>query len=113
MSDASQTSPLEDDSRPVPLPESSDAVATSEPTTDASPTLDAVLDQLDETEALVTRARDSLEETLSGLKLTPEEEKALEGELAQLATLVADAIVQFHLKTMLRLGRMPLAAPSA
>ena len=87
MSDASQTSPLEDDSRPVPLPESSDAVATSEPTTDASPTLDAVLDQLDETEALVTRARDSLEETLSGLKLTPEEEKALEGELAQLRDL--------------------------
>jgi arginyl-tRNA synthetase len=30
--------------------------------------------------------------------------EAGEGELAQLATLVADAIVQFHLKTMLRLG---------
>ncbi len=30
--------------------------------------------------------------------------EAGEGELAQLATLVADAIVRFHLKTMLRLG---------
>src|SRR5271165_4142790 len=53
------------------------------------PTLDSVLDQLDDTDsdALTLRARESLEETLSGLKLTPEEERALAPEIEQLREL--------------------------
>ncbi len=51
------------------------------------PDLDEVLDHLDEQDALIQRARDSLEETLDGLKLTPEEEGALAEELAQLRDL--------------------------
>jgi small GTP-binding protein len=42
---------------------------------------------LPEQEALVQRARDSLEQTLAGLKLTPEEEAALADELRQLRDL--------------------------
>ena len=51
------------------------------------PTLDSVLDQLDDTDTLTLRARESLEETLGALKLTPEEERALAPEIAQLREL--------------------------
>ena len=51
------------------------------------PTLDSVLDQLDDTDTLTLRARESLEETLSGLKLTPEEARALAPEIEQLREL--------------------------
>src|SRR4051794_28329707 len=51
------------------------------------PTLDGVLGQLDDADGLVLRARESLEETLGGLKLTPEEERALAPEIAQLREL--------------------------
>ncbi len=51
------------------------------------PTLDGVLGQLDDSEGLVLRARESLEETLNGLKLTPEEERAMAPEIAQLREL--------------------------
>lgn len=59
-----------------------------DPSTD-DPALTAMLDQLDETpdQELVERARESLEETLKGLKLTPEEERALADELRQLREL--------------------------
>src|SRR5512135_1170302 len=53
------------------------------------PALTAMLDELErqnESE-LVEKARESLEETINGLKLTPEEEKALAGELRQLREL--------------------------
>ena len=53
--------------------------------------LKELLDQLDthtaENDASVERAKESLEATLSSLKLTPEEEAALAGELAQLRDL--------------------------
>jgi len=64
-------------------------LATAEPEhppTDG-PTLDGVLDQLDDAEGLVLRARESLEETLGGLKLTAAEEAALAPEIAQLREL--------------------------
>jgi len=51
------------------------------------PTLDGVLDQLDDSDGLVVRARESLEGTLNALKLTTEEELALAPELAQLRDL--------------------------
>ena len=51
------------------------------------PTLDAVLDHLDEADDLVLRARESLDRTLDGMKLTAEEERALAPELAQLRQL--------------------------
>ena len=51
------------------------------------PTLESVLDQLDQPDAIVQKARDSLEQTLADLKLTPEEERALESEIAQLRDL--------------------------
>ena len=65
-----------------PLDELNPSVATV-------PDLDAVLDHLDETDALVVRARDSLEATIGDLKLTPAEEAALVDELAQLRALTA------------------------
>ncbi len=49
-------------------------MTTPEPLNDppaAEPTLDGVLDQLDDADGLVLRARESLEETLGALKLTP------------------------------------------
>src|SRR5438045_4837440 len=49
-----------------------------------------LLDELDrqaETNDTVERARESLEETLAGLKLTPEEEQAMAEELRQLRDL--------------------------
>ena len=49
--------------------------------------LDAVLDALDRDDDLVQQARESLEETLGGLRLTPEEERALAGEIGQLREL--------------------------
>src|SRR3954471_19141589 len=53
------------------------------------PELAEMLDRLDEaqSEEIVERARESLEETLKGLKLTPEEERALADELRQLRDL--------------------------
>jgi GTP-binding protein Era len=53
------------------------------------PELAEMLDRLDEaqTDEVVERARESLETTLSGLKLTPEEEHALADELRQLREL--------------------------
>ena len=48
----------------------------ADPVPTADPTLDDVLDRLDTQEGLVRRARESLEETLDGLKLTPDEERA-------------------------------------
>ena len=69
------------------------AVATADPADNFepipadAPTLDAILGHLDETDALVGRARDSLEATLAGLNLTPAEEAALQTELAQLRAL--------------------------
>jgi GTPase len=49
--------------------------------------LDQLDTQLDENEATVERAKDSLEATLSSLKLTPDEEAVLAGELSQLREL--------------------------
>src|SRR6476620_9058210 len=51
------------------------------------PRLAEVLDQLDRQEELVGKARESLEETFRELKLTPEEERAMASELAQLREL--------------------------
>jgi GTPase len=48
-----------------------------------NPLIDALADQ----DALVVRARESLDETFRSLKLTPEEERALGSELAQLRSL--------------------------
>lgn len=49
--------------------------------------LKTVLDPLDEQDDVVVRARESLDQTLAGLKLTPEEEAALADELRQLREL--------------------------
>ncbi len=62
-------------------------MATTHPTDGIDPALTEVLMQLDEQEELVTRARESLDETLKGLRLTPEEERALADELRQLRDL--------------------------
>src|SRR4051794_6011300 len=57
------------------------------------PAVDAALEQAltaatsAERDAIVVRARESLEQTLRGLKLSPEEEQALAGELGQLRDL--------------------------
>ena len=55
----------------------------------AEPDLTTVLDELDETDALVGRARETLDATLAGLHLTPEEEHALADELRSLHDLAA------------------------
>src|SRR5918998_1829072 len=65
---------LPDESVPAPAP----------PT---GPALDDVLDQLDRQGTLIDRARESLEETLQGLRLTPDEERAVADELRQLREL--------------------------
>ncbi len=62
-------------------------MATTQPTDGIDPALIEVLMQLDEQEELVTRARESLDETLKGLRLTPDEERALADELRQLRDL--------------------------
>ncbi len=49
--------------------------------------LDQLERHIDENDETVERARESLESTLASLKLTPEEEAALAGELAQLRDL--------------------------
>jgi small GTP-binding protein len=49
--------------------------------------LTTVLDELDESDALVGRARETLDATLAGLRLTPEEERALADELRNLQDL--------------------------
>ena len=59
----------------------------TEPLLGEAPSLDEVLTHLDETDLLVNRARESLEATLSALKLTPAEEAALSSELDQLRAL--------------------------
>src|SRR4051794_8443350 len=59
----------------------------TEPVPTAEPALDAVLDQLDGQDTLLTRARQSLEETLHGLRLTPDEEHAVADEVRQLRDL--------------------------
>src|SRR5689334_20636618 len=51
------------------------------------PGLAEVLGQLDGEADVVARARESLEETLAALKLTPDEERALADELRQLRDL--------------------------
>ena len=64
------------------------STAEADPTPDPEgPTLDGVLGQLDDAEGLVLRARESLEETLSGMKLTPEEARVLAPEIEQLREL--------------------------
>jgi small GTP-binding protein len=77
-----------------PEPEPSDALTPIDSPDD--PALTAMLHQLEPPEAdapaaagedVVARARESLEETLSGLKLTPEEERAMAEELRQLRDL--------------------------
>jgi hypothetical protein len=70
------TEPLESE-EPKPL----------EPEAPPPPALDDVLEHLDEQDTLLLRARESLDETLSGLRLTPEEERALTEELTQLREL--------------------------
>ena len=65
------------------------------PTAGADLDLDAVLDGLafDDQDDLVRRARESLEETLHGLKLTPEEGRALaEIGAARRPTIVSAAV---------------------
>src|SRR5215208_7672581 len=71
-------------------------MATLDPAGDPStvpspdPELAAMLDRLDNAptqDEVVARARESLEETLAGLKLTPDEERALADELRQLREL--------------------------
>jgi GTPase len=59
----------------------------TDPVPTIEPTLDDALGQLDHQEDLVERARESLEQTLAGLKLTLQEEQALAGELRQLREL--------------------------
>ncbi len=54
---------------------------------DEIPNLQAVLDPLDEQDDVVRRARESLDQTLAGLKLSPEEELALADEIRQLREL--------------------------
>src|SRR5215475_12894434 len=51
------------------------------------PKLDDVLEQLDRQDQWMDKARASLEETISELKLTPEEERVMAFELAQLRDL--------------------------
>ena len=53
----------------------------------SEPKLDDVLEQLDRQEQWVDKARASLEETIRELKLTPEEERVMAFELAQLRDL--------------------------
>src|SRR3954447_9869920 len=55
--------------------------------TEPGPALDDVLDQLDRQGTLIDRARESLEETLQGLRLTPDEERAVADEVRQLREL--------------------------
>jgi small GTP-binding protein len=71
------------------LQDSSNDFASLTPSDPDDPALSAMLEhlELDTGPDLVARARESLEETLGGLKLTPEEEKAMAEELRQLRDL--------------------------
>jgi GTP-binding protein Era len=53
----------------------------------SEPTLNTVLDELDATDILVGRARETLEATLRDLKLTPDEERAMAEEVTALQDL--------------------------
>jgi GTP-binding protein Era len=53
----------------------------------SEPDLTAVLDNLDATDALVGRARDTLDSTLKGMHLTPDEERAMAEEIRNLQEL--------------------------
>jgi len=66
-----------------------DDASTISPSHPDDPALIAMLEELekDGDPDLVARARESLEETLAGLKLTPDEERAMAGELQQLREL--------------------------
>jgi small GTP-binding protein len=59
------------------------------PPDDSTAGIAQALEPLDREDELIQRARESLEETIAGLKLTPEEEVALSGEVAQLRELAA------------------------
>src|SRR3954471_4112121 len=61
----------------------------SSPSQPDVPALTAMLEELEKEGGpdLVARARESLEETLAGLKLTPDEERAMAEELRQLRDL--------------------------
>ncbi len=79
-----------------------------EPTTLDPAGLDGMLDRLGEPDALVVRARESLEATLSGLKLTPVEEAALGSEINQLRALTQkldDATVEIAAFGMVSRGK--------
>jgi len=89
-------------------------VATVDPANPIEPTtldpagLDGMLDRLGEPDALVVRARESLEATLSGLKLTPVEEAALGSEINQLRALTQkldDATVEIAAFGMVSRGK--------
>jgi hypothetical protein len=55
---------------------------------DAETQIGVALDRLDGELDVIERARESLEQTFAGMKLTPPEERALGGELRQLRELV-------------------------
>jgi GTP-binding protein Era len=70
--------------------------------------LTAVLDELDDSDALVGRARDTLESTLAGLKLTPDEERAMAEEirgLQELAKKLDDNTVEIAAFGMVSRGK--------
>jgi small GTP-binding protein len=62
-------------------------MSTPETPEGAEPTLAEVIEPLDHQQDLVNQARETLEETINGLKLTPEEERAVADELRQLREL--------------------------
>jgi GTP-binding protein Era len=59
----------------------------NDPSHNQEPTLDEALSLLDGQDDAVLRARESLEETLAGMRLTPEEERAMADEIRQLRAL--------------------------
>ncbi len=66
--------------------------------------LDQLEKQTDPSDVSVERARESLEATLSSLKLTPEEETALAVELGQLRDLGTEARRNHHRDRRVRHG---------
>ena len=76
------------------------------------PTLDQVLERIDQipvsADDMYARARESLESTLANLKLTPQEERALQGELGELrdiATKLDDHTVEIAAFGMVSRGK--------
>lgn len=59
-------------------------MSTDAGTPEPSPQLDEILERLDEQDGYLLKARESLDSTFAALRLTPEEERALSDELAQL-----------------------------